>query len=214
MKICIVFYSRHGGSIQRIAEAVAEGAQSVVDSSVTIFRAADRLPPPLLYSPVQAESKAYFELPIVEVSALAAADAVIFGTSTTRGEIDEPMRDLLEQAGPLWIDRDRIGKVGSVFVPSTPKSDEHKTTLNRFHEMLLGFGMILVGIPYSEKQILSEEYVDGRRSYGESAAVGVDGFRQPGNSEIGIARFQGQYVAEITSFLIRGRAGGKGCGPR
>lgn len=70
--------------------------------------------------------------------------------------------------------------------------------------------MIFVGVPYCENRLLSTDAISGRNPYGASAIIGAEGIFPPNENELGIARFQGQHVAEITKFLLRGkeRSGG------
>ena len=207
MNIYIVFYSIKG-RIYKLAEAVAEGAQSVDGASVKIFRAAG-----LTSTPNQVDDKSesmksrqlFAHIPVIAARELAKADAIIFGTPTKLGMMAAPMRNLLDQTYPLWASGALIGKVGSVFTSTTTHDGGHESTLTSFHVTLLHLGMIIIGVPYCEKRLLSMEAVSGRNPYGASTIVGSDGIERPNNTEIGIARFQGQYVAETTNFLMRGR---------
>ena len=211
MNIYIVFYSRHG-HIYEVAKAVAEGAQSVEGASVRIFRTAELFSPPNQVEKETTAVKSFAHVPVIEARKLAEADAIIFGTPTKLGMMAAPMRYLLDQTGPLWASGALIGKIGSVFTSTTTPNGGHESTLNSFHVTLLHLGMIIVGVPYCEKRLLSDEYVTGRDSYGTSAILGSDGIRKPNKTEVGIARFQGQYVAEITNFLMLGREAHAGAG--
>lgn len=204
MNIYIVFHSRKG-HIFRLAEAVAEGAQSVEGASVKIFRTAELISIPNRGDSRSETIKSFVHVPVIAVEQLVEADAVIFGTPTKLGMMAAPMRNLLDQTGPLWAGGALVGKIGSVFTSTTTPNGGHESTLTSFHVTLLHLGMIIVGVPYCEKRLLAEERVTGRNPYGASAMVGSDGIMKPNNTEIGIARFQGQYVAETTNFLLRGR---------
>ena len=206
MNIYIVFYSKCG-HIYQLAQAVKEGAQSIEGVSVEIYRTADPFSPPGQVERETEEVKSLDHVPLIEARKLAEADAIIFGTPTRLGMMAAPMRNLLDQTGPLWASGALIGKVGSVFTSTTTPNGGHESTLTSFHVTLLHLGMIIVGVPYCEKRLLPDEYVTGRNPYGASAIVGTDGLRKISNTEVGIARFQGQYVAETAHFLMLGRAG-------
>ena len=211
MNIYIVFYSRHG-HIYRLAEAVAEGAKSIESTSVKIFRTAELISTADQVDDKNEAMKTFEHIPVIAASELVKADAIIFGTPTKLGMMAAPMRNLLDQTGPLWAAGALIGKVGSAFTSTTTQNGGHESTLTSFHVTLLHLGMIIVGVPYCEKRLLSDEWVTGRNPYGTSTIVGSDGIRKPSNTEIGIARFQGQYVAETTDSLIRGRESQKKLG--
>lgn len=67
---------------------------------------------------------------------------------------------------------------------------------------LLHHGMIIVGVPYSEKRQMTLDEITGGSPYGASTIAGPDGSRQPSENELAIARFQGRWVAEITKRLV------------
>lgn len=206
MNIYVVFYSATG-HIYRLAEAVAEGARSVDERSVKIFQTAELTPKEVLMKNGSLESrKSFAHIPVITASELAEADAVIFGTPTNLGMMAAQMRNLLDQTEPLWSKGALIGKVGSVFTSTATRHGGQESTLTSFHVTLLHLGMIIVGVPYCEYRLLSVDAISGGNTYGETSTAGPDGVCMPNENEIGIARFQGQHVAEITRFLLQGRA--------
>ena len=58
-------------------------------------------------------------------------------------------------------------------------------------------GMIVVGVPYSCKELTNMSEITGGTPYGASTLAGSDGSRMPTENELAIARFQGAHVAEI-----------------
>jgi NAD(P)H dehydrogenase (quinone) len=210
MIIYVVFYSEHG-LVYKLAEAVAEGAQSVDGALVEIFRTAELTRSTNQDKPAATDSrKSFAHVPIISAKELSGADAIIFGTPANFGMMAAQMRNLLDQTRPLWADGALVGKVGSVFTSTSIPHGGQESTLTSFHTTLLHLGMIIVGVPYCENRLLPIDAISGRNPYGASAIVGPDGDFVPNETEIGIARFQGQHVAEVTNFLIRGkeRSGG------
>jgi len=94
-----------------------------------------------------------------------------------------------------------IGKVGSVFVSTASQHGGQETTITSFHTTLFHFGMIPVGVPYSEQRLVRVDEVSGGTPYGASTIAGMDGSRQPTENELAIARFQGKHVARIAKKL-------------
>jgi len=205
MNIYVVFFSEHG-QVHRLAQAIAEGAQSVEGASVKIFQT-ERLDSDKAAEKGEASRprKSFAHVPIIAPWELAGADAIIFGTPAKFGMMAAPMRNLLDQTGPLWADGALLGKVGSVFTSTTTQQGGQESTVTSFHVTLLHLGMIIVGVPYSENRLLSMETISGINPYGAATLVGADENRRPSENEIGIARFQGQHVAEITRHLLLGR---------
>ena len=203
MRIQIVFYSMYG-HIYRMAEAVAEGARSVEGAEVTLYQVPELVPDEALTrTGAKAAREAFSHIPIATPDLLAQADGIIFGTPTRYGNMTAQMRNFLDQTGQLWAKGAFEGKVGSVFTSTGTQHGGQETTITSFHSNLLHFGMVVVGVPYSCKNLFNMEEITGGSPYGASTLAGLDGKRQPTENELTIARFQGRHVAEITGKLFR-----------
>ena len=202
-KIQVVFYSMYG-HVYRLAEAVAEGARQVSNTEVTLYQVPELVPEEALEkSGAKAARQAFADIPLAEPSKLAEADAIIFGTPTRFGNMCAQMRNFLDQTGGLWGKGALIGKVGSVFASTGTQHGGQETTITSFHTTLLHHGMIVVGVPYSQQELLNMEEITGGTPYGATTLAGADGSRQPTENELAIARFQGKHVAEIAAKLCR-----------
>ena len=202
MKIQVVFYSMYG-HVYQLAEAVAVGARSVEGAEVSLFQAAELVPDAALERVGAKEARmAFAHVPQADPLKLADADAVIFGTPTRFGNMAAQMRNLLDQTGGLWARGALIGKVGSVFTSTGTQHGGQETTITSFHTTLLHHGMIIVGVPYSCKELSNMDEITGGSPYGAGTLAGGDGKRQPSANELAIARFQGKHVAEITKKLV------------
>jgi NAD(P)H:quinone oxidoreductase type IV len=102
-----------------------------------------------------------------------------------------------------WLKGGLVGKVGSVFASTGTQHGGQETTITSFHTTLLHHGMIIVGVPYSESGLTYMTDITGGTPYGATTLTGVDGSRQPSESELKIARYQGKHAAEIASRLFR-----------
>ena len=203
MKVNIVFYSMYG-HIYRMAEAVAEGARQVSGSEVGLFQVPETLSSEILAKMGATEAKkAFAHIPVATMETLSKADAVIFGTPTRFGMMTAQMRSFLDATGGLWVEGALIGKVGSVFASSATQHGGQESTILSFHTTLLHQGMIIVGVPYSEKRQMTLNEITGGSPYGASTIAGGDGSRLPSENELAIARFQGKHVAEITKRLVQ-----------
>ena len=108
------------------------------------------------------------------------------------------MRSFLDQTGALWKNGSLIGKVGSVFTSTATQHGGQESTILSFHVTLLHLGMVIVGLPYSAKEQMTLEEIVGGSPYGAATIAGGDGSRTPSETELGLARFQGRHVAEMT----------------
>jgi NAD(P)H dehydrogenase (quinone) len=205
MKIYVVFYSTYGHTY-KLAEAVSEGARSVTDTEVKLFQTAELIPDDVLEKiGAKAARENFSHVPVISAEELGGADAIIFGTPTRFGNMTAQMRNLLDQTGALWANGALVGKVGSVFTSTGTQHGGHETTITSFHSTLLHHGMVIVGVPYTEKRLMFIEEISGGSPYGAGTLAGPDGSRQPTENELEIARFQGRHVAEITQALVLGR---------
>ena len=203
IKVNVVFYSMFG-HVYKMAEAIAEGAKSVSGAEVKVLQVAETIPDDILEKYGAKAARASFaKVPVATLDHLTEAHAVIFGTPTRFGNMAGQMRTFLDQTGPIWFSGGLIGKVGSVFASTGSKHGGQETTITSFHTTLLHHGMIIVGVPYSEKGLVEMGAISGGTPYGATTMAGPDGSRQPTENELTIARFQGKHVAEITTKLFR-----------
>jgi len=196
-KILVLYYSAYG-HIEKMAEAVAEGAGAIADTQVTIKRVPELVPEEIARKSAMKLNQA---APIATVDELADYDAVIFGTPTRFGNMCAQMRNFLDQTGGHWMKGTLVGKVGSVFCSTATQHGGQETTITSFHTTLLHQGMIIVGLPYTFPGLTNMDEITGGTPYGASTLAKADGSRQPSGNELEGARFQGRHVAQITARL-------------
>lgn len=205
-QVQIVFYSMYG-HIYQMAKAVAEGVESVPDTEAKLLQVPELIPDEVLEKAGAKQPRSSFaHVPVAEPAQLPEADAIIFGTPTRYGNMCGQMRNFVDQLGPYWLEDKFVGKVGSVFGSSGSQHGGQETTLTSFHTSLFHLGMIVVGLPYSEKRQMTLDGISGGTPYGATTIAGGTGQRQPSENELAMARFQGRHVAEITAALKLGRA--------
>ena len=201
MNINVIFHSLYG-HIFRMAEAVAEGAKSVSGAKVRVLQVPETLSDEILGKMGAIEAKKTFaHVPTATVDDLADSDGVIFGTPTRFGNMSAQMRAFLDATGGLWMKGSIVGKVGSVFASSNTQHGGQESTILSFHITLLHQGMVIVGLPYTEKRQMTMEEITGGTPYGATTIAGADGSRMPSKNELEMARFQGMHVARITKLL-------------
>lgn len=195
-KILVLYYSSYG-HIERMAEAVAEGARAA-GATVDVKRVPELVPEDVA-------RKSHFKLdqaaPIATVDELPGYDAIILGVPTRFGNMPAQMKNFLDQTGGLWFAGKLIGKVGSVFTSTATQHGGQESTILSTHTVLLHHGMVIVGLPYAFKGQMGVAEVTGGSPYGASTIADGDGSRQPSANELDGARFQGRHVAEITAKL-------------
>ncbi|MBV9654728.1 MAG: NAD(P)H:quinone oxidoreductase [Acetobacteraceae bacterium] len=196
-KVLVLYHSAYG-HIERMAEAVAEGAREA-GADVAIRRVPETVPEDIA-------RKSHFKLdqpaPIASVDELPQYDAIIVGGGTRYGRISSQLGSFLDQTGGLWMRGALIGKVGAAFTSTASQHGGQETTLFSMITNLLHLGLIVVGLPYSFSAQTTLDEITGGSPYGASTIAAGDGSRQPSDNELAGARFQGKHVAEIAAKLF------------
>ncbi|MBA1248997.1 MULTISPECIES: NAD(P)H:quinone oxidoreductase [Pseudomonas] len=191
-KVLVLYYSMYG-HIERLAEAMAEGARRVPGVEVTIKRVPETMPEDVARN---AGAKLDQAAPVATPQELADYDAIIFGTPTRFGNMAGQMRTFLDQTGGLWVKGALVGKLGSVFV-STGTGGGSETTITSFWNTLAHHGMLIVGMPYTDPMLADITEVRGGSPYGAATLAGADGSRLPSAKELQLASHQGEHVAKL-----------------
>jgi NAD(P)H dehydrogenase (quinone) len=195
-KILVLYYSSYG-HVETMAEEVVKGASSVKGVAVDLKRVPETMPDEIAK---KAGVKLNQPAEIAKPADLPNYDAIIFGTPTRFGNMAAQMRNFLDQTGGMWVKGELIGKIGSVFT-STGTGGGNETTITSFWHTLIHHGMILVGVPYSEKGLTDLSAMRGGSPYGAGTLAAADGSRKPSAIELQIAHFQGQHVATLAHRL-------------
>jgi NAD(P)H dehydrogenase (quinone) len=205
VNVLILYYSSYG-HIELMARAQAEGAARIPRARVLVKRVAETVPLELAKaSGFKLDQAAPFAAP----EELDQYDAIIFGTPTRFGNMAGQMRNFLDQTGTLWGRGALVGKVGSVFCSTASQHGGQETTITSFHTTLLHHGMIIVGLPYTHKELATMKEITGGTPYGASCVTGSGSeSRMPSALELEMCRFQAEHVTRIAAQLAAG-AGAK-----
>lgn len=195
-KLLILYHSMYG-HIETMAHEVAEGARGVAGVEVTLKRVPETMDAEVFKS---AGGKVDQDAPVATPGELADYDAIIVGTPTRFGNMTGQMRTFFDQTGGLWAKGALAGKVASVFT-STGTGGGQEMTITSTWTTLAHHGMIIVPIGYTTPALFDISQVGGGTPYGASTIAGGDGSRQPDERERGIARHQGEHVAQIAAKL-------------
>ncbi len=196
-KVLVLYYSSYG-HIEQMAESVGAGAREA-GATVDIKRVPETVPEEVAR---QSHYKLQQAAPVATVAELEAYDAIIVGCPTRYGRMASQMAAFLDQTGGLWVRGALNGKVGSAFASTASQHGGQETTLFSTITNLMHLGMVIVGLPYSFQGQLRLDEITGGSPYGATTIAGGDGSRQPTESELAGARFQGKLVAETAAKLF------------
>jgi NAD(P)H dehydrogenase (quinone) len=195
-RILVLYYSAYG-HIEKMANAVAEGAREA-GAKVDIKRVPEIVPEEMARA-------AHFKLdqaaPIAKIDDLGDYDAIIIGAGTRFGRLSSQMASFLDQAGGLWMRGALHGKVGGAFTSTGTQHGGQETTLFNIITNLFHFGMVIVGLDYGHEGQATLQEITGGSPYGATTIAGADGSRQPTVNELAGARYQGRRVAEVANKL-------------
>lgn len=196
-KVLVLYYSSYG-HIEKMAEAVAQGARNA-GATVDIRRAPETVPEEIA-------RKSHYKLdqqaPIATVAELENYDAIVIGSGTRYGRLTSQMAAFLDQTGDLWARGALNGKVGAAFTSTATQHGGQEATLFSIITNLLHFGMTIVGLPYSHQGQMSVDEIVGGAPYGATTVAGGDGSRQPTEIDLAGARHQGELVARTAAKLF------------
>ena len=197
-KVLVLYYSAYG-HIEKMAEAVAEGARAA-GATADIKRVPELVPEDIA-------QRSHFKLdqaaPIAKVEDLEHYDAIVVGTGTRFGRMSSQMANFLDQAGGLWARGALNGKVGGAFSSTASQHGGQETTLFSIITNLMHFGLVIVGMNYGYAGQMGVKEVHGGSPYGATTIADSDGSRQPSEVELEGARYQGKRIAE-TAIKLHG----------
>lgn len=199
MKILVVYYTMYGHTLQ-MAQAVAQGAGNIPGAEVVLrriqeFAEVDKIIDKNEFaSSVREQQK---DIPICTVDDLEQADGVIFGSPTRYGNMVAQMKQLIDSTAHLWLQGAMEGKPAGVFTSTASTHGGQETTLLTMMVPLIHLGMIIVGVPYSQPDMIHTE-ARGGTPYGATTIAGPKGELQPTPEDLEICRALGRRVAEVT----------------
>ncbi|MBS0358371.1 MAG: NAD(P)H:quinone oxidoreductase [Proteobacteria bacterium] len=192
--ILVLYYSRYGATAQ-MAQHICRGVEEVegIEAclrtvpavSTTCEAVADTIP----------DSGA----PYVTMDELKNCAGLILGSPTRFGNMAAALKYFLDGTSALWLSGDLAGKPAGVFSSTASLHGGQETTLMSMMLPLLHHGMIMVGIPYTEVDLVTTE--TGGTPYGPTHVSGLENKNPVSQSEKNLCKALGKRVAEIAMKL-------------
>jgi len=190
MKEILVLYYSAGGATRELARMVARGVDAV-DGAAARLRTVPRVSAVTeVLAPAVPESGA----PYASQEDLAECAGLLLGSPVRFGNMAAPLKFFLDQTTSLWLSGALAGKPAGVFTSGGSLHGGQESTLLSMMLPLLHHGMLMVGVPYSEKALF--ETRGGGSPYGASHVAGALGERALDHEEKTIAMALGRRVAE------------------
>lgn len=206
VRVLVAFYSRFG-AVERLAQCMAEGVQSVPGAVVELLQIDDQ---PIDEIRSGEDENAMGRRRAQVLNRLINADAIIVGSPGYFGGMASAVHRLFEDCATMAlapsVDRTRPwrqylfkDKVGAAFTATGTAHGGNEQTLHAILTMFMHFGMIIV-TPGQQQPILENPTAP----YGATTISGPRGDQLPTPGEEAQARDLGRRVAEVTTWLVTG----------
>ncbi|MBS82911.1 MAG: NAD(P)H-quinone oxidoreductase [Gammaproteobacteria bacterium] len=180
--ILILYYSVNE-STKKMARLISRGVESV-DGANAVLRT------------VKSDKNSHEDSdPIADTNDLKNCSGLILGSPTHFGNMASPLKGFLDKTTAEWLQGTLTGKPAGVFTSTSSMHGGQETTLISMMLPLLHHGMLIVGVPYSEKSLISTK--TGGTPYGPSH-VSFNESQDLSNDEKEICKSFGARIAEIT----------------
>ncbi len=193
-EILILYYSRTGSTAE-MARQIARGVEEVSGMMARL-----RTVPPIsaVCEAVEEDIPAAGP-PYATLNDLRECSGLALGSPTRFGNMAAPLKYFLDSSGGLWLAGALCGKPAAVFTSASTLHGGHETTLLSMMLPLLHHGMVLVGVPYTEKAL--SETQGGGTPYGPSAWSRGETRQSLDSQERQLCRAVGQRLATIAKKL-------------
>jgi NAD(P)H dehydrogenase (quinone) len=198
-EVLVVYYSRDGSTAE-LARQACRGIESIAGASATLRT----VPPVSAGSEAAPQPVPDRGPPYATLEELRRADALMLGSPTRFGNMAAPLKYFIDSTSSLWLDGALAGKPAAVFTASQTMHGGQETTLLSMMLPLLHHGMLLVGLPYTERALSSTR--GGGSPYGASHVAALQ--QDLTEDEKVLAQALGKRVAQLAVTLaLRANAG-------
>ena len=161
MDILVLYYSRTGAT-RLLAEAIAQGIDQVEGTNARLRT----VPPVTAVVETAAAAVPSAGAPYVELRDLEECGGLALGSPTRFGNMAAPLKHFIDSTSGQWLSGVLAGKPAAVFTSTTSMHGGQESTLLSMMLPLLHQGMLVLGIPYTEPDLMST--ASGGTPYGAS----------------------------------------------
>jgi len=193
--ILVLYYSRHHAT-ERMAQMVARGVAEA-DSIEARLRTV-----PSVSATCEAIDDTIPENgpPYVTLDDLKNCSGLILGSPTRFGNMAASLKYFLDGTSGLWLSGALAGKPAAFFTSTSSLHGGQETTLISMMLPMLHHGMIIVGVPYTESDLMNT--TTGGTPYGPSHVAGINNDNPLSEEEINLCKALGKRVATIALKLL------------
>lgn len=195
MKEILILYSSGHGNTRAMAQQVARGVESVTHSTAVMRTV------PTVSADTQSVKAAVPDAgaPYATLADLSQCDGLVMGSPTHFGNMSASLKHFLDQTSSMWFSGKLVNKPAAVFTSTGSMHGGQESTLLSMQIPLLHHGMVIVGIPYFDTQLMST--TSGGSPYGATHYAQADGKRAIDKDERALCSILGKRVAELAHKL-------------
>jgi NAD(P)H dehydrogenase (quinone) len=160
-EILVLYYSQ-GGAVRALAEQVARGVESSREAAARIRTVPKVSTVTEAVAPSIPESGA----PYARTRDLEECIGLAMGSPTRFGNMAAALKYFWDGTGDLWLRGTLSGKPAALFTSTSSLHGGQETTLTSMMLPLLHHGMVIVGLPYTEPEMMATQ--SGGTPYGAS----------------------------------------------
>lgn len=166
-EILVLYYSQ-GGSTAEMAQLAARGIEEIEGMTARIRTVPHVSPVSEATQPAIPEDGP----PYASIDDLEACSGLVIGSPTHFGNMAAALKYFIDSTGALWMSGAMIDKPAAVFTSTASMHGGQESTLLSMMLPLFHHGMIMVGLPYSEKAL--HQTSTGGSPYGASRLTSGD----------------------------------------
>ncbi len=178
-----------------MAQHIARGIESIPHCEAVIRTVPAIAPKTEIAEPAIPESGA----PYATLQDLKDCDGLALGSPTRFGNMAAPLKYFIDTASSLWLSGNLVNKPAGVFSSTSSLHGGQETTLLSMMMPLFHLGFILLGVPYTEKDLNTT--LTGGTPYGPTHFAGSDGKNPISDEEQRLCFAMGKRLAEVATKL-------------
>ena len=192
--VLVLYYSRHGAT-REMAQRIARGIEEVPGMQARLRTV------PAVSTVCEASEDSIPEegAPYASLDDLRECAGLALGSPTRFGNMAAPLKYFLDGTGSLWLSGELAGKPAALFTSTSSMHGGQETTLLSMMLPLLHHGMLILGIPYNETELLHTR--TGGTPYGASHLAGPDSKLPLSDSEKQLCTALGRRLARTAAKL-------------
>ena len=187
-KILVLYYSKHGNT-QNIARQIARGIESI-ESCEAILRTVPE---------IDSTTETIPQDPKITYEDLKECVGMAMGSPVRFGNMAAPLKHFIDSTSKEWLSGTLVDKPAVVFTSSSSLHGGQETVLQSMMLPLLHHGMVILGIPYTEKELNSTS--SGGTPYGVTH-VEKNNNKSLTHEESKLSFFIGQRIAKFSLALL------------